>query len=79
MSASHIYHPSRAGLRVRPTGQLPAVPTYEGRQEVTRVIRNMVLVHSGFYTRKNFSENFPQFGHARSQNFASTVNELKKV
>jgi len=77
MSISHIsmYH-----LPIYlSTWQLPAAPTYEGCQEVTGVIGNMVLVNSGFYTRKNFSENYPQFGHACPQNFASPVNSLKKL
>jgi hypothetical protein len=62
-----------------PTGRLTAAPTFEGHQEVTGVIGNMVLVNTGFYTRKNFSENYPQFGHARHQNFASPVNRLKNL
>jgi hypothetical protein len=33
----------------------------------------MVLVHSVFHTRKNFPENYPQFGHVPSKIFASPV------
>jgi len=31
----------------------------------------MVLINSGFYTRKNFSKNYPQLGYAPSKVFAS--------
>ena len=27
----------------------------------------MVLINAGFHTRKNFSENYPQFGHTPSK------------
>jgi hypothetical protein len=36
------------------------------RQDVTGIIGNMVPVNSGFHARKNFSENYPQFGHSLS-------------
>jgi len=31
---------------------------------------DLVLVNSGFCTRKSFNENYPKFGHALSENFA---------
>jgi len=33
----------------------------------------MVLVNSGFYTRKNVSVNYPVFGQTQSEAFASRV------
>ena len=63
----------RAGLWGGPAGQLPGAPTYKGRQDVTGIIWNMVLVNSGFHMRKNFFENYPPFGHAPSRRFASPV------
>ena len=36
--------------------QLPGAPAYEGRQDVTRIIGNMVLVKSGPHKRNNFWE-----------------------
>ena len=41
-----------------------------------------MLVNSGFHTRKNFFESYPQFGHAPSEIFASPVlgrTRLKNV
>ena len=40
---------------------------------MTGIIGNMVLVSSGFHTRKNFSENFLQLGHVSSKVIASLV------
>jgi hypothetical protein len=41
------------------------------RQDVTEIIGNVVLVKSGFHTRKNFSENYKQFG-----NICKFINRL---
>jgi hypothetical protein len=38
----------------------------------------MVLVNSGFHTRKNVSKNCPQFGHAPWKDFASPAQGWKK-
>jgi hypothetical protein len=54
----------RAGLRGGPAGELPSVPVYKGHRKVTGLIIGVVLVNSGFHKQKNFSENYPQFGHA---------------
>jgi len=43
-------------------GQLPGAPTYKRHYDVTGIIGSMVLVNSGVLMRKNFSENYPQFG-----------------
>jgi hypothetical protein len=48
-----------------------------GRKDVTGIIGNMLLVNSGFYTRKNCSANYPQFGYARSKRFAGCVQDRK--
>jgi len=42
----------RAELRGEPAGYLPDTPTYKGRQDVTRIIGNIMLVHSGFPNAK---------------------------
>ena len=38
-----------------------------GRRDVNGIIGNVGAGNSGFHTRKNFSENYPQFGHAPSK------------
>jgi hypothetical protein len=57
----------------RPAGQLPEAPTYKARYDVTGIIGHVVPVTLGFHTRKNFSENYPQFGYAPPKGFASPV------
>jgi hypothetical protein len=47
--------------------QLPGAPAYKGRQHVTGIMESMLLVNSGPHKRKNFSENYPQFGHNPSE------------
>ena len=42
----------RAELRGEPAGYLQDVPTYKGRQDVTRINGNIMLVHSGFPNAK---------------------------
>jgi hypothetical protein len=37
-----------------PTGQLPRAPTYKGRQNVTGIVGNMVLVNLSFPQAKEF-------------------------
>jgi len=54
-------------------GQLPGVPTCKGHYSVTGIIRNMVLANWGFHTQMNFSQNYPQFGHALSRGFTNPV------
>jgi len=39
---------NRANQKSGPAGQLPGALNYKGRYDVTRIIGNMVLVHSGF-------------------------------
>jgi hypothetical protein len=39
-------------LRGEPAGYLPDVPNYKGRQDDTRIIGNIMLVHSGFPNAK---------------------------
>jgi hypothetical protein len=39
----------------------------------------MVLVNSGFYTQKNSSENYLQFGHAAAEAFTSLVLGSKSL
>jgi hypothetical protein len=58
-------------------GQLPRAPICKRRLDVTRITRNVVLVHSGFHTHKNLSENYPQFGHAPSEGFDGPVLDRK--
>jgi len=50
---------------VRPARQLQGAATCKGRQEVTGIIVNMVLVNSYFHKQKNLSQNYPQFGGTR--------------
>jgi hypothetical protein len=67
-------HPScKARLWGRPVGQLPGKPTFKRHQEVTGMIGNMALVNSDFLNVKDFSKNYPQFGHVPSKMFASPV------
>jgi hypothetical protein len=40
---------------------------------------DMVSVNSGFHTRKNFSENFPQFWHTPSKRLASPILGQKSL
>ena len=47
---------NRANQRSGPVGQLPGAPNYKGRYDVTEIIGNMVLVHSGF----SHAENLPR-------------------
>jgi hypothetical protein len=42
----------RAEIRGEPADYLPDAPTYKGRQDVTRIIGNIMLVHSGFPNAK---------------------------
>lgn len=46
---------------------------------ITGMIGNVVLVNSSFHTRKDFSENYLQFGHASSKCFASPVLGRKRL
>jgi hypothetical protein len=48
---------TRAGIRGGPVGQLHCAPTYNGRQDVTGIIGNTMLIK--FNTQNNFSENHP--------------------
>jgi len=43
------------------------------------MIENVVLVNSGFHLRRDFSENYLQFGHAPSKRLASSVLGRKKL
>jgi hypothetical protein len=47
---------NRDRIKGRPPRQLPRVPTYNGSQDVTGIIRNTLLVNSGFHMPKNFSK-----------------------
>ena len=47
--------------------------------ETSGIIGNMVLVISGCYGRKNFSENVPHFGHPLLECFASHVLGRKRL
>lgn len=40
------------------------VSSYKGHWDITRIIRNIVLVNLGFHIQKNFPENYLQYGHA---------------
>jgi hypothetical protein len=62
---------SISGVRLqgRAVMLLPGTTTYEGHLDVTGKIRNMVLIKPGFHMQKNFSKNYPQFGHAASKSF----------
>lgn len=42
------------GLRGGPARKLPKARTYEGREDLTGMIGNVVLVHRFFHTKKNF-------------------------
>jgi len=61
------------GLRGGPARKLSEARTYKGREDLTVIIGNVELVHSGFFTRKKFSENYPKFGHESSKMFTSPV------
>jgi hypothetical protein len=69
----------RAELRGEPAGYLPDAPIYKGRQDVTRIIGNIMLMHSGFQMRKNFSTNYQQFWHILSKTFATSVLGQKSL
>ena len=56
LTAVHICSPSG-----------PGAPTYIGFSHVTGIICNMTLVNSAFHTQQDFSENYPQVGHAPSK------------
>jgi len=51
----------------------------QGAKYVTGIIGNMMLVNSAFRMRNNFSEDYPQFGHALSKSFASPVLGRKSL
>jgi hypothetical protein len=57
------------GIRGWPAGP----PTHSGWEDVTGKIGNSVLINSDLHTWMNFSENYPQFGHALSKIFAKPV------
>lgn len=57
--------------------QLPGAPAYEGRQDVTRIIGNMVLVKSGPHKRNNFWEKLSAIWSRPFRNFACTVLRRK--
>jgi len=57
--------------RVNP--QLDGSSTYIGREDFSGITGNMVPVNSGFHTRMNFCENYPQLGHAPSKEFTGEV------
>jgi hypothetical protein len=69
----------RDGERGAPAGKLPGLPTYKWGQNVGVIIGDIVLVNSGFRTRKNSFENYTQFGHALSKMFASAVLGQKSL
>lgn len=71
-------HTDGAGLRGGPAEQLPGAPTCNGRY-VTGIIGSMGLVNLGYHTRKNCSDNYPQFGHAPSKMFASPTAGIKNL
>jgi hypothetical protein len=65
LSYSTGYRPERLSvLRYEGAGQLDSCP---GRRDVNGIIGNVGAGNSGFHTPKNFSENYPQFGHAASK------------
>jgi len=74
-SCTHRSHSAlgRAGLRGGLARQLPRAPTYKLSHGVTKVNGNVVLVDKVSHTRKNTSENYPQFGYALSKRFTSPV------
>lgn len=43
------------------------------------MIGKVVLVYSGFHMRRDFPENYLQFGHAPSKSLASSVLGRKKL
>jgi hypothetical protein len=53
--------------------------SYLGCLDVTGIIGNMVLVNPGLRTRKNFSENYPKFGHAFSEVFDGSLLGQKSL
>jgi len=53
--SGHLTHPRLSSYILEGRAGL------QGRYDVTGIIRNMVLVNSGFPTRKNFSVNYLQF------------------
>ena len=50
----------------------------KGRYDVTGIIRNMMLVNSGFHTRKNFSVNYLQFWVRALRKFRQPYPRPKK-
>ena len=57
-----------------PAAQLSGAPT----KDVTGIMADMVSVKSGFHTRKNFSENYPQFWHTPSKKVGQPYPRPKK-
>jgi hypothetical protein len=72
------YSRGRTKGRGGPAEQLPGAPTCNGRY-VTGIIGSMGLVNLGYHTRKNCSDNYPQFGHAPSKMFASPTVGRKNL
>lgn len=61
--------PNMASLGGGPAGQLSRMTSCKWHQNITGVVRNLVLVNSGYPHAKNFSKNYLQFGHAPSKTF----------
>jgi hypothetical protein len=64
-----------AGPRDGPAAQLSGAPT----KDVTGIMADKVSVNLGFHTRKNFSENYPQFWHTPSKTLASPILGQKSL
>jgi hypothetical protein len=71
--------PSKASLGGGQAGQLSRVTSCKWHQDITGIVRNLMLVHWGFPHVKNFSKNYPQFGHAPSKTFTSPVLGRKEI
>jgi hypothetical protein len=69
---------TRTWLRSRPARELPRAPTYKRHYDAAGIIGIMVLVYTGFHTRKNFYENYPQFSESAFQNFRRPCPRPKK-
>ena len=65
--------PNKASLGGGPAGQLSRMTSCKRQQNITGIVRNLVLVHSGFPHAKKFSKNYLQFGHAPSKTLTIPV------
>ena len=62
-----------------PAGKLPGAQTYKGRQHITGIIGNMVLVDSSFPHAKEFLRNIIRHLDTRTQKSSPALSQAEKV